>query len=177
MGTRKYSKKWKLLFIAIVIFLICACSRNKNNVMALVKNMGYEKYPMGQIKELYSNPHEAVKLLVDELCKVEVINKPAYEMKKENPEIYHVIWCIRGLQFLTGKVFDANTHEKKIYEIQNFDGKMNPIPFFKDWMSREYIMIAPQDVQVQIINTWKEYVLNNPNFKIRQYEFDDDLYF
>lgn len=168
----------KIISIILLILIAIVCmSLRKDNVIELVKNMGNEKYPMRQIKELYSNPHEAAKLLVDELCTVEVINENAFDMKEKNPKIYHVVWCIRGLQFLTGKVFDANTHEKKIYRIQNFDGKMNPIPFFKDWMSREFLMIAPKDVQVQIINKWKEYITNNPNFEVRQYKFDDDLYF
>jgi hypothetical protein len=166
----------KIVLLMLVIFNILSCT-SVQNVNKLVSNLGLEKCPMCQIKELYINPHKAARLLLNELHAVEIINKRSDEMIKTNPETYHIIWCIRGLQFLTGKVFVANTNEKKVYEIQDFDGKMNPIPFFKDWMSREYIMIAPQDVQIQIINEWKEYIKNNPDFKVRNYSFNDDLYF
>jgi hypothetical protein len=170
-------KKVLIIMCLLAFFTSCGFSIKKNDIKTIVQNLGLGECPICDIEKLYSNPHEAAQLLIKELHAIEVTNERSDEMINKNPASFHVIWCVRGLQFLTGQRFFGDTKETNSYRIQQFQQTLNPLPFYRDWMSREYIMIAPHDVQIQIINKWKEFIKQNPKFTVKKYSFNDDLYF
>lgn len=176
-----------LLFLIIVsesISSVCAeNSRFLDELSAIeseVSNLGLtDTNPLDQVERLHNSAHLAAPLLFQQLRVIEPYIIKAHELKNTDKDAMHVIWCIRALQSLTNEKFTANTNVEEELPIQKHLGKKNPLPFFAEWMSREMIYVAPQDVQRQIIEKWEIFLDKNPNFKIRTYEFwsDDDWYF
>lgn len=74
------------------------------------------------------------------------------------------IWALRGLRFIT-KCTDQKGALVNKQLIDPRDARwdlllqsgIQQIPFFKTWMSRDVVVIAPAEVQKQIIASWEQW--------------------
>lgn len=123
-------------------------------------------------------------LLVKELHPVTEKDISVYDRDKHKAGM-HVIWCIRGLRYLTGLNFMAGSaaeirkqklSENREYWILFQSG--NYVRFYGTWMSRDWTFIAPKDVQVAVIAKWKDwYAANGTTYTYRTNSNFDDWYF
>jgi hypothetical protein len=114
--------------------------------------------------------------------------------QEEYPQTMQVIWAIRGLRYLTGcQDFMAPTSEspagwtddRRAWLFRDAAG--NPVdqqpkeglPFFRTWMSRDSVYIAPRDAQLSIINRWTEWykTTGREGFEYKTCEERDNWYF
>jgi uncharacterized protein YfcZ (UPF0381/DUF406 family) len=174
-------------FIVLLFFLFFAtaaysenCSINdeiKNIVDNIVNNKSKKSF-----NELSKKPVESVCYLINNLHTISQTEiRP--EERQNNMEAMKVIWSIRALRYLTnGKDFTSETsyifnesEEDRKHFLTIFSEK--DIPFFSVWMSRDIIYIAPEDVQIKIIEQWKRwYSENGKNFIYKSSEVMDWYY-
>jgi len=78
------------------------------------------------------------------------------------------IWALRGLRFIT----KCTDHKGALISKQSIDprdarwdlllqGGIQKVPFFKTWMSRDVVVVAPAEVQRQIIASWEQWYTKN----------------
>ena len=161
----------KTFVFLIVLGFYCGCSEHSadNRIKVTVKSFMLETGNLGEFKKkmkiLYKDPKLSVKFLITELHTINDVwyDGSSIDAHKDNPDTYHVTWCIRGLRHLTGKNFFAPTKEKITDERRRGhlyldDETEKVMPFFMTRMSSGGIMyIAPKDAQESIINQWKEW--------------------
>jgi hypothetical protein len=150
------------------------------------------------LKFLAKEPRSAVTALVEELA---VIRHPQSfnprmldEPGPRAQEMSHAIWCVRGLDYLTGLRFLApSRHRFTRRELQRramllregpAEDETAPgraigkqFPFFATWMSRDTSFIAPEDAQREIIAQWRAWL--TAHGATHRYEPDEswDWYF
>ncbi|MGZ3524957.1 MAG: hypothetical protein ACXU9L_09220 [Thermodesulfobacteriota bacterium] len=134
-------------------------------ISRLVANLGPD-VSIQELQQLRSDPHLAVRLLVDQLKPVKEVEIVAWEQKKYI-EAMKVVWSIRALRFLTGVDFlseteyrfgESGTEDTRNQMLHHHRGAKNEVSFFGVWMSRDAIYFAPVDAQKKIITKWKEWL-------------------
>jgi hypothetical protein len=148
----------------------------------IVKMLGRSHDSITQLKKLSDHSNQAIPLLIRELHPIDV--KWITNTELSNPtdkvaEAEHVLWCIRGLRFLTGGIdFCATTNyrfgdsggeqNRKFYlqdSCSECEGKCKDegkkedefISFFALWITHLCEYIAPLDAQKEIIKAWKDW--------------------
>ena len=137
-------------------------------VLRLVRSLGRADFKdFNTVKDLHACAHEAAPLLVEELKVV--------DSDWPDPKTMHVIWCIRALRSMTGENFERPTHVSGSFAMEEVRLRDEPMPFFFEWMSRGRIFLAPKDVQAAVIEDWKKWIGENPNFQVQKHdaEFGD----
>ena len=114
------------------------------------------------VKTLSETPKASVAALIAGLHTIP--DSEAFS-KADSPEMEHVLWLIRALRYTTGGLdFCAqSTHafgnsedeKKRQYWLAFHHGKC--LTFFGYWMSRDRTYIAPEDVQKNIIDQWRQW--------------------
>lgn len=127
----------------------------------------------------------AASLLLNELHPVAETDITLGEGETTHKASMHVIWCLRGLRYLTGLNFMAGSAaeirkqkmpEDREYWILFQSGDY--VRFYGTWMSRDWTFIAPKDVQVAIIKKWKDwYTANGATYAYRTNSNFDDWFF
>lgn len=161
-------------------------------ILQIVKELGKDENNgfnrnVENFKRLARSPILATALLINELETIDLIKlqekgNNLAEVKKG----WHVVWCLRGLYFLTGERFCAPTKYKftdselddnragLIYE--NHSSKK--VNFFVEWMSRGTIYFAPTDAQRNIIRQWQAwYQKHGSTHRYHEDSNFDDWYF
>jgi hypothetical protein len=140
---------------------------DEDPIVAAVRQLGREsaKGPSEVLRLLAKQPRPAVEALVAELAVVRNPPKgPIPDHRRPDPRtdaFLHAIWCVRGLQYLTGGVrFQAPTRhrfsereEERAYWLK-LDGE-STVPFYATWMSQSLSYLAPEDAQRAIIEKWR----------------------
>ena len=97
---------------------------------------------------------------------------------------YRPILAIRGLRFVTAcKGFTAGLRRPAVvsgsddrWSLLLGDG-IHRVPFFRTWMSRDVVYVAPIDVQTQIIDAWRSWFAQKAaSFQFARCEHIDDWY-
>jgi hypothetical protein len=95
------------------------------------------------------------------------------------------IWALRGLRFIT-RCLDHKGALINKRLIDPGDARwdlllrtgIQQIPFFRTWMSRDVVVIAPAEVQRQVIDLWERwYARNAATYRFERCEDIDDWYF
>ena len=154
----------KRLLLLIYMMALTLPAYAAEDFKSTVSNLGASASKLNDdLDKIGTDPHRAVGLLVAEL---HVIPRRAYYEKDKTRESRHVIACLRALRFLTGSTFSAKTKaalssdEKQFLDFKKEMHDENPdhkLHFFGVWMSRNAEFVAPQDVQKQIIEQWKNW--------------------
>jgi hypothetical protein len=113
------------------------------------------------LAELMKEPSGAACWLVRDLKPVKRTKFTSAQMN--SPEA-KPIWALRGLRFIT-KCTDPKGALVNKQQIDPRDarwdlllkGGIQQVPFFKTWMSRDVVVVAPAEVQKQIIGSWEQW--------------------
>lgn len=110
----------------------------------------------------------ATGLLLKELHPVPETDITLGEAETTHKASMHVIWCIRGLRYLTGLNFMAGSaaeiKKQKLPELREYwilFQSGDYVRFYGTWMSRDETFIAPRDIQVAVIKKWKDWYAEN----------------
>lgn len=103
---------------------------------------------------------------------------------------YHrVLWNLRALRYVTGVDFCAAPREPprprlldRMRDIRALGGRDCPdpdtVPFFRTWVSRNIHILAPRDVQEEIIRAWQDFAAGRepmlPRRRVGHNQFDSD---
>jgi hypothetical protein len=135
-----------------------------------VVRLGFEPDPINTIKGLHSCGPKAVPLLVAQL---RVIDPEIC-----NDEWQHQVWVERALRSITGQYFKFVSSQKLSPRLLRYREQSARLGLVMEWMSRGEIFMAPQDVQENVIETWKAWLdKNGPSFAVCPYEPYGDWYF
>lgn len=146
-------------------------------VPAVVKDLGYwAKSPDWQHAMGCLDKHGqiAAGLLLDELHPIPETDITLANERDHKAGI-HVIWCVRGLRYLTGLNFMAGSAAEIRKQKMPDDRKYwillqsgDSVKMYGTWMSRDETFIAPPDIQAAVIAKWKAwYAADGANFKYR----------
>lgn len=108
----------------------------------------------GALDQMRMVPYAAVKLLVEEL--------KVLSPDESGPSFHHVIWCIRALRATTGQDFRFMTKspltakQKLVYR-----SEAEPLAFFSERVVDGRIAVAPSDVQQQVVDGWRKWVVEH----------------
>jgi hypothetical protein len=179
--------KQKISSFMVIAVLVCFCPliKSENREAAnIVKNLGRSKAAIDEVISLKNHYREAIPLLINELHAVDKTGIGEGEINHPTSlvdDAQHVLWCIRALCFLTGgKEFCAPTKYKfgksedeknrKYFlhvkcsldeESKETDKDKDYVAYFKVWLSRGYVYIAPLDAQEKIIECWRSWYKNH----------------
>jgi len=95
------------------------------------------------------------------------------------------IWALRGLRFITKCTdYKAPLLTKQMVDPRDLrwnlllQNGIQEIPFFRTWMSREVVVVAPPEVQEQIIASWQHwYARDAAAFAFERCDAIDAWYF
>ena len=169
-------KTWFVCFLGLLTillppFILAADVKPaavSDSVTALVRQLGISKNRDSSeiVAKLHMQGHLAVPLIVGEL---RVIN-PHIGVTSED-EWWHIVWCERALRSITGQYFSFTTKEPLPPDLAAFRSPEEPLGLAMEWMSRGQVFVAPRDVQVQVINAWKDWLQKKgATFPIQRYE-------
>lgn len=170
---RTVNKALVIKALSVLTLLICidhsSLNANSYDLSVMVKNLGmeinYERNVQQQAADFYKlkdSPIESMRLLINELA---IVNEESVSAinNKSGKEHLHIIWCLRGMRFLTGGLFFTaksdyefrRTEQKRKY----FLAKKNEqeFTFFSTDIAEGIIYFAPLDVQEQVISKWKNW--------------------
>lgn len=130
--------------------------------------------------EMLKNPQGAACWLVHKLKEIR-----REKLTAEQAESSETVWSLRGLRYLTNCTdFQGRLVHKQSIKPQDvrwqllLQNGVEKIPFFRTWMSRESIVIAPIEVQQQIIAAWRNWYLSEASsFSYQQCSSMDGWYF
>lgn len=129
--------------------------------------------------EMQKEPRGSACWLVRDLEKVNRQRLSATQASVSKP-----LWALRGLRFLTNCTeFRGALKSRQVVDPQDirwqllFSNGVEHVPFFRTWMTRDVVVIAPIDVQEQVIAAWQDwYSHKSPEFIYKPCERVDAWY-
>ena len=148
------------------------CGTNAPVTEAIAGLMGDRSALSDRLSVLSHNPVDAACRLIASLHVVGDTHVAGYEQGRHR-DTMRVIWALRALRYLTDcQDFRAPTHEnpatwselRRDWLLRDSTGApianwkpADGVPFFRTWMSRDSVFIAPRDAQARIIARWRQW--------------------
>jgi hypothetical protein len=106
-------------------------------------------------------------------------------LRTEQTDSVKSIWALRGLRYLTNcKDFRGRLIHEELLDPKGDRGEYllrdgaDKVPFFRTWMSHDTSVVAPAEVQQQIISEWQDwYASEAATFSFQQCASVNDWYF
>ena len=134
------------------------------------------------MSKLMSDPRNVACVLISDLQTIaeEKIDAEQAKQPKARP-----IWALRALRYLTNCTDYRGALVKKV-EVDPADTRwslllrdgIQTVPYFRTWMSRDLVVLAPVEVQEQVIAAWKDwYARTNSSFRFYACTDIEDWYY
>jgi|WetSurMetagenome_2_1015567.scaffolds.fasta_scaffold116852_2 hypothetical protein len=152
-----------LFYLNLFLFLFAPYAKSDTEeIKRTVKDLGRSDNSIEKVKALSQHSEQVIPLLIKEL---HTLKETRIMRQETNPEVGHILWCIRALRFMTGGMdFCAPTkhrfgksdlEKQRKYWLQFRHGEC--LNFFALWPSHVSTYIAPLDAQEMIIEKWKSW--------------------